>query len=59
MLARFLACDDDDELGDLAAQHPLVELRHDLFDVGSHLVVGSYCGWSELMTRAANEQFIG
>lgn len=39
MLARVLVRDDDDQLRDLAAHHPLVELRHDLLDVGAHLVV--------------------
>ena len=40
MLACIFICDDDDELGDLAADHPLVELGHDLFDVGLYLVIG-------------------
>ena len=40
VLARVLVGDDNDQLGDLAADHPLVELRHDLLDVGAHLVVG-------------------
>lgn len=31
---------DDDELGDLSANHPLVELRHDLLDVSLYLVIG-------------------
>jgi hypothetical protein len=40
MLARLFAGDDDDELGYLAAVHPLFELRHDLLDVGLDLVIG-------------------
>ncbi len=40
MLACVLVGDDNDQLGDLAADHPLVELRHDFLDVGAHLVVG-------------------
>ena len=44
MLARVLVCDNDDELGDFAADHPLVELGHDLLDVGSYLVVGGDWG---------------
>ena len=39
-LACILVGDDDDELGDLAADHPLVELAHDLFYVCLDLVVG-------------------
>lgn len=42
MLARVLVGDDDDELGDLATDHPAVELRHDLLDVGLDLVVGRH-----------------
>lgn len=42
VLARVLVGDDDDKLRDLAAHHPLVELRHDLLDVGAHLVVGRH-----------------
>lgn len=44
VLACVLVCDDDDELGDFAADHPLVELGHDLLDVGSYLVVGGDWG---------------
>lgn len=40
VIARVFVCDDDDELGDLAADHPLVELGHDLLDVGLYLVIG-------------------
>lgn len=32
--------DDDDELGDFAANHPFVELAHDFLDVGFDLVIG-------------------
>ena len=39
VLASVLVGDDDDELGDLAADHPLVQLGHDLLDVGLDLVV--------------------
>lgn len=42
MLARVLVGDHDDQLLDLAAHHPLVQLRHDLLDVGAHLVVGRH-----------------
>ena len=40
VLARVLVRDDDDKLRDLAADHPLVQLRHDLLDVRLDLVVG-------------------
>lgn len=40
VLARFLASDHDDELGDFTPGHPLVELRHDFLDVRFDLVVG-------------------
>lgn len=40
VLACVLVGDDDDELGDLAADHPLVELRHYPLDVGFHLIIG-------------------
>lgn len=40
VLACVFICDDDDELGDLAADHPLIELGHDLLDVGLYLVIG-------------------
>jgi hypothetical protein len=40
VLASVLVGNDDDELGDFAADHPLVELGHDLLDVGSYLVIG-------------------
>lgn len=49
MLARVFVCDDDDELGDLAADHPFVELGHDLFDVGFYLVIGR--DWAVLVAR--------
>ena len=39
-LTCLLACYHDNELRDLAAGHPFVELRHDFFDVGFDLVVG-------------------
>lgn len=43
--AGLFACDDDDELRDLAAGHPFVELGHDLLDVGFDLVVvGNWTG---------------
>lgn len=40
VIARVLIRDDNDQFGNLAAHHPLVELRHDLLDVGAHLIVG-------------------
>lgn len=43
-LAGFLARDDDDEFGDFAARHPLVELGHDFLDVCFHLIVNCDCG---------------
>lgn len=43
VLARVLVGDDDDEPGYLAADHPLVELGHDLLDVRPDLVVGGDC----------------
>lgn len=39
MLARVLTRDDHNQFRDLAMNHPLIELRHDLFDVGFYLVV--------------------
>lgn len=39
VLARVLGRDDDDELGDLAAGHPFVELGYYALDVGFDLVV--------------------
>ena len=39
VLSCFLVCNDHHELGDLAAGHPPVQLRHDLFDVSFDLVV--------------------
>jgi hypothetical protein len=43
MLAGLFAGDDNNKLGDLAAVHPLFELRHDLLDVRLDLVVGGHC----------------
>lgn len=40
VLARVLVGYDNHQLGNLAAHHPLVELRHDLLDVRLDLVVG-------------------
>lgn len=40
VLAGVVVCDDDDELGDFAADHPFVELAHDFLDVRFDLVVG-------------------
>ena len=40
VLAGVFVGNDDDELGYLAADHPFVELGHDLLDVGFDLVVG-------------------
>ncbi|KAJ2965814.1 hypothetical protein NUW58_g10814 [Xylaria curta] len=42
MLAGVLVGYNDDQLADLAVLHPLVELRHDLLDVGFDLVVGGH-----------------
>jgi len=39
MLASFFAGDNDHELGDLALEHPFVQLRYDFFDVRFDLVV--------------------
>ncbi len=38
-VSRVFAGYDDDELGDLAADHPFVKLGHDFLDVGFDLVV--------------------
>jgi len=43
VLACLFAGDDNDQLRDLAAVHPLFELRHDLFYVRLDLVVGGHC----------------
>lgn len=43
MFAGLLAGDDNNELCNFAAVHPLLELGHDLFDVRLDLVVGSHC----------------
>lgn len=40
MLPGFLARDNHDKLGDLSTNHPLIQLRHNLLNVGFHLVVG-------------------
>lgn len=40
MLPRLLARDDHYKLGYLPPNHPLVQLRHDLLNVGFDLVVG-------------------
>lgn len=40
VLAGIFVGDDDDKLGDFAANHPFVELAHDFLDVGFDLVVG-------------------
>ena len=42
MLARVLVGDDHHELGDLVANHPSIQLRHNLLDVGLHLVIGRH-----------------
>lgn len=52
MLACVFICNDDDKLGDLAADHPFVELGHDLFDVGFYLIIGRDC--TLLVARFAN-----
>jgi hypothetical protein len=44
-LACVLVGDDDDELGDLAANHPLIELGHNLLDIGLDLIVGRDWRW--------------
>lgn len=41
VLACIFIRDHDDQLGDLAADHPLIQLGHDLLDIRSDLVV---CG---------------
>jgi hypothetical protein len=43
MLASLLARDDDNELGNFTAIHPLLQLTHDLLDVGLDLIIGSHC----------------
>lgn len=40
VFAGFFARDDYDEFGDFAADHPFIELGHDLLDVRFDLVVG-------------------
>lgn len=40
VLAGVFIRNDDDQLRDLAAHHPPVQLRHDLLDVRLNLVVG-------------------
>lgn len=40
VFAGVFVGDDDDELGDFAANHPFVELAHDFLDVGFDLVIG-------------------
>lgn len=40
MFPSIFRCDYDHQLGDFAPDHPFVELRHDLFDVGFDLVIG-------------------
>lgn len=40
MLSGLSAGDNQDQFRDLSAHHPLIELRHDLLDVGFDLVVG-------------------
>ena len=42
MLAGLFAGDDHNEFSDLAAVHPLFELRHDLLDVRLDLVVSRH-----------------
>jgi hypothetical protein len=42
MLSGLFARDDDDKLRNLAAIHPLLQLAHDLLDVGLDLVIGSH-----------------
>jgi hypothetical protein len=39
VLACFFARDYYNKLGDLAASHPFLKLRHDLLDVGLDLIV--------------------
>jgi hypothetical protein len=43
VLACLFAGDDNDQLRDFAAVHPLFKLRHDLFDVRLDLVVSGNC----------------
>ena len=40
VLARVLVRNDNHQPRDLAADHPLVELRHYALDVGLYLVIG-------------------
>jgi hypothetical protein len=39
MLAGIFTCNNDDELGDLSADHPFVELGHDFLDISLDLIV--------------------
>lgn len=43
MFASFFTGDNNNKLRDLATSHPLVELGHDLLDVGFDLVVRGNC----------------
>lgn len=43
MLSSLLARYDNYELGDFAPNHPLVQLRHDLLDIGLNLIIRRDC----------------
>jgi hypothetical protein len=54
MLSSLLARNDDDKLRDLAPIHPLLQLAHDLLDVGLDLVIGSHWGGQGTANGGAN-----
>jgi hypothetical protein len=43
VLARLFASYDNHELGDLTPVHPLLQLAHDLLDVGFDLIISGHC----------------
>lgn len=42
MFAGFLVGDDNNQFRDLSTRHPLIQLRHDLLDIGLHLIIGGH-----------------
>jgi hypothetical protein len=44
VIASLFVSDDHHELRDLAPVHPVLQLAHDLLDVGFDLIVGRHCG---------------
>ena len=53
MFSRLSACDHHHQLRNLSTHHPLVQLGHDLLDVGFDLIVGG--NWYRLATVWAAE----